>query len=230
VCSSDLAVLAAVTWRALRTALLLGLPLCVLRELQNYTEGPPSYFASGLVITTLGSLCVMLAALAADEAIQRGAPVWAAYSIALLAASFVTALGQWYIRTWLHLYTVANRPGVSPTEQRIGIIFIAGDVLILGGFAMLAYLNRRSAERILEGVRNTELRRVQIERRLTESRLAAAQAQIDPRTLFAALEEIRSMYSLAAPHAEQRLDELIQGLQATVTGHVLAIGSGGSAP
>jgi hypothetical protein len=187
------AVLAAVTWRALRTALLLGLPLCVLRELQNYTQAPPSYFASGLVITTLGSLCVMLAALAADEAIQRGTPVWAAYSNALLAASFVTALGQWYIRTWLHLYTVANQPGVPPAEQRMGIIFIAGDVLIFGGFAMLTYLNRRSAERILEGVRSAELRRVQIERRLTESRLAAAQAQIDPRTLFGALEEIRTM-------------------------------------
>jgi hypothetical protein len=218
----------------LLTALLLALALCVLRSLQHFLSVQPRlphlphFFASGLVITTLGSLSVMLAALTADEAIQRGASAWATYCIALLAATCVADSAQWYIRAWLHLYTVVNQPGVPLAAQRAVIVFVACDVLIFGGFAMLAYLSRRSAERILEGVRSAELRRVQIERRLTESRLATAQAQIDPRMLFGALEEIRSMYSLAVPHAEQRLEELIQRLQASVTGHALVIGSGGN--
>jgi hypothetical protein len=101
---------------------------------------------------------------------------------------------------------------------------------MFGGFAMLAYVNRRSAQRILEGVRQAELRRVQIEQRLTESRLATAQAQIDPHILSSSLTQVRDLYKQGSPDADLELDALIRRLQATVTGSAGADLRAGATP
>ena len=212
------AVLAELTWRRILMALALGLVLSVLRDAQNSAHSPPNFALSSVVITVLGSQIVLLAALICDEAIKRGASDWLTYLVLLVAASILTTFGQWYVRGWLHLYTVANQPGVPMPFQRMQMIYVACDVFVFGGFAMLAYVNRRSAQRILDGISGAELRRVQIERQLTESRLAAARAHIDPRLLFDSLAEIRNLYSSADPQAEEKMDQLIRRLQATVTG------------
>jgi len=65
-------------------------------------------------------------------------------------------------------------------------------------------------------VRAAELERVGVERRLIESRLAAAQAQIDPERVFRHLAEIRNLYASARPGADERLEALIQELRASV--------------
>jgi hypothetical protein len=210
------AVIASMTWRAFLFADLIGLCVQASRSLKFFDKAPPNYLISGLVITQLGALCVWLAVLAGDEAVRRDMNASFAYPLALVAASIVAAFGQWYIRGWFHLYTVVNKPGVPLRIQYTMIIFVACDVLMFGGFAMLAYVNRRSAQRILEGVRSAELRRLQIERRLTESRLATAQAQIDPQVLFGALAEVRDLYSRAEPHADAKFEKLVQRLQAAV--------------
>jgi hypothetical protein len=224
------AVLAAMTWRAFLFAALLGLCVEASRYLKYINNEPPNYLISGLVITQLGTLCVLLAVLAGDEAVRRGVNAWFAYWVALLTASIVTAIGQWYIRGWFHLFTVVNRPGVPLRVQYTMIIFVACDVLMFGGFAMLAYVNRRSAQRILEGVRQAELRRVQIEQRLTESRLATAQAQIDPHILSSSLTQVRDLYKQGSPDADLELDALIRRLQATVTGSAGADLRAGATP
>ena len=69
----------------------------------------------------------------------------------------------------------------------------------------------------------TELKRVQVERQLIESRLAATQAQIDPRELFAALADIKARYQAAAPDADEKLDGLIQRLR-TALARTVAVG------
>lgn len=212
------AVFASMTWRAFLFADLLGLCVQVSRYLKFLYTAPPNYMLSGLVITQLGALFVLLAVLAGNEAVRRGARAWIAYTAALLTASIVTAVSQWYVRGWFHLFTVINRPGVPVRVQYTMMIFVACDVLMFGGFVMLAYVNRRSAQRILEGVRSAELRRVQIEQRLTESRLASARAQIDPNILFGSLTEVRDLYKHGSRDADLKLDALIRRLQATVTG------------
>jgi hypothetical protein len=222
------AVIASMTWRAFLFASLIGLCVLASRELKFLDNAPPNYLWSGLVITQLGSLSVLLAVLAGNEAVRRGSSAWFAYTAALLTASVVTALGQWYIRGWFHLYTVVNRPGVPARVQYTMIIFVACDVLMFGGFAMLAYVNRRSAQRILEGVRSAELKRVQIERRLMESRLGTARAQIDPQILFGSLTEIRDLFQQGSRDADLQLDALIQRLQAAVTRDSVAIAPGNS--
>jgi len=224
------AVVASMTWRAFLFANLIGLCVQASRELKYFDNAPPNYMLSGLIITQLGALCVLLAVLAGDEAVRRGSSAWFAYTAALLIASIVTAFGQWYIRGWFHLYTVVNRPGVPVRVQYTMIIFVACDVLMFGGFAMLAYVNRRSAQRILEGVRSAELKRVQIERRLTESRLATAQAHIDPHILTRSLTEVRDLYKRGSPDADLELDALIQRLQATGTGSAAADLPAGATP
>jgi hypothetical protein len=78
---------------------------------------------------------------------------------------------------------------------------------------MLAYHNRRRATQILEGIRAAELKHVELERRLIESRLATAQAAIDPGALFASLASIRNLYATSAPSADRELDRLIEDLR-----------------
>jgi hypothetical protein len=212
------ALVRSVTWQRVLAAWLLGFALYLVRNFQNAAPTTPSNFtASGLIITNLGALLVLLAALSADEAIRRGARPWLVYLVFLVAASILTAVGQWYIRAWLHLYTAVNQPGIPMPIQRTMMIFVACDVFMFGGFAMLAFLNRQSAQRILDGVRAAELRRLQLEQQLTESSMAITLAHIDPGTLFESLGEIRALYARSAPQADLKMDELIHRLQDAVT-------------
>jgi hypothetical protein len=207
------AVADALTWRALLTALGLGLVLNLLRLAQYWRVAPPSMPWSGLIITNLGALSVLLAALAADEAIRRGARFYPTYLALLLSAALVATAGQWYIRRWLHLYTVMTRPDIPLILQLTQNIMVAFDVIIYGGFAMLAYLNYRSAQRIMEGVRAAELRRLRIERQITESHLATARAQIDPDRLLTDLKQVRDLYGRGMEDADAALDALIASLR-----------------
>jgi hypothetical protein len=61
------------------------------------------------------------------------------------------------------------------------------------------------------------LRRVQLEGQLIESRLATAEAQVDPQMLFSALAEIRDGFSRSSPDADAKLDDLVQQLRNALT-------------
>jgi len=89
----------------------------------------------------------------------------------------------------------------------------AVNVILLGGIALLAFYNHLSVERILQSVRTAELKRVRLERELIESRLATAQAQIDPRTLFDSLARIRNLYGSSPSEADRALQDLIETLR-----------------
>ncbi len=219
------AVVGGVSWRALGISLGIAYAVGTLRFLQNFERAPPHFLVSGWVITTISAFAVMLATLASDEAVQRGAPPWFTYALALALASIATAYGQFYLRGLLHLYTAVNRPGVAMSVQRTQMIFVGCDCILFGGLAMFSYVNRHRAQSILEGVRSAELNRAQLERRITESSLAAARARIDPTELSTALSEIRNLYLCGAPEAERQLDHLIQRLHATVRSGALMIDS-----
>jgi LytS/YehU family sensor histidine kinase len=70
------------------------------------------------------------------------------------------------------------------------------------------------------------LSRVRLEQQLIESRLATAEAQIDPRMLFEALREIRSSLARAEPQADTQLDRLIRRLRNALARTVVAGESG----
>lgn len=221
-----LAVMRAVTSKMLLTTQLIGVLVALARSLQqrgadvgmtNYLLGyaprPALHlFNSHYIVTGVGALCVMLAALAADEAMRRGMRLGRAYLIALASASCATAIIQWCLRAWLQV-DYAPGSGIPPVR----LALVALDTALLGGLALLAYLNRQSAQRMLAGVRSAELERIQVERRLIDSRLATTQAQVDPDSLLRQLGEIRDFYAAARAGADDKLETLIRELRASVS-------------
>jgi hypothetical protein len=175
-------------------------------------DAPPHRLIGQFVNTALNATLIMFATLCADEAVERGAPARRAYLLAFLVVLVASGTLQWYLRDWFGIRVPQN--SLSPIEeQTFNMVVTALDVGIVGGIAMLAYLNRRTANRMLDGVRQVELRRLRQERELIESRLAAAEAKVDPQQLFSALDDIKARYVSAAPDAEARLDELIHQLR-----------------
>jgi hypothetical protein len=146
------------------------------------------------------SFLVLLAVLGAEEAERRGVKTRRAFILALLAACCAIALLRAAAPAWL---TTTIGPAYDGVIQ----------AWTYGGIAMIAYLNRRSAVRMLEGVRTAELNCVQSERYLIDSRLAAFRAQIDQPAFFAAMTDIRSAYDQDLCDAGERLDVLIQQLR-----------------
>jgi hypothetical protein len=213
----------AVTGKGLLAVQALGLAFAVLWHLRHGVQQPPHDWLSHIVSNAVGALFVMLAALAADEAVRRRVRLWCAHPAALLAASGATAIVQWCLQSWPAVAFAVGEPVAVAVS--IGL-----NVFTLGGLGMLAYTSRQSAERMLQGVRAAELERVGVERRLIESRLAAAQAQIDPERVFRHLAEIRNLYASARPGADERLEVLIQELRASVAQGVDVIQARESGP
>lgn len=209
-------VLHAVSWRGCLVSVTLGLLVGLLRWLQNARHAPPNFLYSSLMICNLGALSVMLATLAAEQAVRRGAPPLRCYCAALTIASLFTAGAQYLLRDALHLYTAVSQPGVPLRIQHTQIIFVFFDVLSFGGLGMFAYRNKCTAQRILEEVRLTELRRIESERHLTETSLAAARAMVDPEILLEDLGRVRDLYLRAIPDAERELEAIIQKLNHAV--------------
>jgi hypothetical protein len=204
------AVWRAVTWKGLLAVQGMGLAFAVLWHLRHGARPPPHDWPAHIVSNAVGALLVMLAALIADETLRRGVRFWCAYPLALFAASGAAAIVQWCLQQWPAL---AFAESGGPLAVAVAIGF---SVFTLGGLAMLAYINRQSAERMLQGVRAAELDRVRVERRLIEARLAAAQARIDPGAVFRQLAEVRDLYASARPEADEKLESLIRELRANV--------------
>ena len=200
-----LAVLQAVSWRAILITQSLGLAFALAPWLEQWHRPGQPHLAASLTGQALSALLVMLAALAGDEAVRRGESVWRAFVAALLSASALNVAGQW-------LLVQAFSTGGAERGLLAGI----NDFLSVGGLwgtALMAYLNRQSARRLLARLRADELERVQAERRLIASRLAAAEAQVDPAAVLRQLADTRDLYASGRPGAEERLEALIAQLR-----------------
>jgi hypothetical protein len=158
------------------------------------------------------ALVILPVAMCAEEAITRGARPIVVYSILLvlinpLIAAAVTGAMQWL---YLLVFTVARPP------PRWGFTTASGHFSVPCSLALLIYMNGRAADRMLEGVRGAELKRVRLDQQLVESRLATAEAQIDPQMLFGALAQIKRGFQESQQGAEEKLNELIQTLRAAL--------------
>ena len=111
---------------------------------------------------------------------------------------------------WL-IGEVAGPPHATQDPRSVLVSFF--NVGSYWGVALMVYLNRQSATRLLAGVRRTELERVQAERRLIASDLAAVEAQIAPAEVFRQLESVRDSYEAGNPAADAQLDVLIASLR-----------------
>jgi hypothetical protein len=204
---------ASVTWRKLAYVQLLGLMWALVRTFEApASQAPPHHLAGLIIISSLGALFITLATLGADEAVNRGVAARLAYPIGLLLAVLLSSILQWYMRDWLDILPLEHTMPLA-RERLLRIAVAVIDVGGIGGIGMLVYVNRRAANRILAGVQDAERERVQGERRLVESRLAAAQAQVDPQALCTVLAGIGARYQAGAPDAHEHLESLIQELR-----------------
>ena len=201
------------TWRGFWSLQALGATFNLLRFLQTMgSPHPPNLLLVNTVITSVTPLIGMLAVYCADEAVQRGRSVWRAYALALTVTCLYFVAFQDILR---HVFAL---PFEGPSKNVVvnEWLWIGDDfiyVLGVGGVAMLAYYNRRSVERMVEGLRVAELRRGRLERELVTSRLATAQAEVDPASLFASLAGIRSLYGNKSIEADRALEQLIEELR-----------------
>jgi hypothetical protein len=154
-------------------------------------------------ITT--ALLVLLAIAIAEEAARRGARKVLSYAVAVLAASLMSALiftSMWFDMAWRNERSVALFVLENTTE-----------IALWASLALLVFYNNAQATRIREGVKQAQMNRVQIERGVLESRLAAARKQIDGPALFEELTEIRDALYGEDPQGAEALERLILRLR-----------------
>ena len=205
------AALKELTWRRVLTAEAVGLLVNVLRYLDGW--GSTRHIVARISFTTIAPFLLVVAALVAAEGVRRGAAPARAYALALIIAASVTAGLQFALRQVLGVHRVAGSMASDAVKEWVWIGSDLQCVILLGGIGLVAFYNHRSVERILRNVRAAELRRIRLDNELIESRLATAQAQVDPRTLFESLARIRNLYGSSTPEADRALEELIQTLR-----------------
>jgi hypothetical protein len=187
------AVWSAMTWRRVLITQALGQTAAILTTLEWGYYGDFMHHRSlHFVCMSAYVLCLLPVALGAEEAIRRGARTRLVYPALLLVNP---VLGCCVALVTLQLYLAWFH--IPP----------------LTSFGLLIFMNQRTTDRMLEAVRRAELKRVELDRQLIESRLATAEAQIDPRLLLVVLADVKHGFERSEPDAERKLDDLIHTLR-----------------
>jgi hypothetical protein len=229
-------VLRAVTWRALGVSQLIGFAIGAVRYLEErgvevtqvgylearITEAPQHFPDAHFVAAPIAAFCILIAALAADEAMRLGARLGSAMLAAIPPASAAAALLQYLVRLALGSHYAPS--GVRPL---LGLATVAADTAMLGTLAVLAFLKHATEQRMLREVRRSELERVELDRRRLDYGLMTSRAQVSPAWLAAEIAAVRDLYATCAPAAEGRLEALIEELRRRVR-TATAMARGGS--
>jgi hypothetical protein len=206
----------AFTWQKVLLAELLFVLLDVFAVLLfvDQFSVPQSFMWSRIVIEQTIALSILLAVLAADEAVARGAKRFRAYAIAIVVASAFAATAQFHVRGWLGLYTIGDRPEAATAARRMQMVYVGCDTLTYGVLFMLAWLEYRRRAELLRRVRFAALARARTRPRGAETRLAALRSNVDAEALLTTLENVRDRFERDDPAAEELLDEVIAGFRA----------------
>jgi hypothetical protein len=164
------------------------------------------------IVAPLAATFLLFAALAAKEGMRRGASLLSCVLLGVGAASIATTVVQWSVRSLLggDYAPIANPP-------LLAMAVVAVDVSMLGTLFTMAYLKHESEREILTEVRQTELRRVELDRHRLESAINMSRATVDPQWLSMEIEAIRDLYGGGDSTAETRLDALIEELRRRVS-------------
>ena len=164
------------------------------------------------IVAPLAATFLLVSALAAKEAMRRGASLNTCVLLGVGAASIATAVVQWHIRSLLgrEFAPVAGQP-------LLAMAVVAVDVAMLGTLFTVAYLKHEAEREILAEIRQTEWQRVELDRHRLASSIQMSRAIVDPQWLSAEISEIRDLYGTGASTAETRLDALIDELRRRVS-------------
>ena len=198
------------TWRRVLFTQSLGFFVAYLTSLDWGYYGEYIHHVSIHYVTMSVYVFLLLpVAFCADEAVARGARPIVTSVVLLVVVNQLLAAAAAGATQWIYV-TIYAIPWPSHTW---GFTEASGHFSVPCSLGLLIFMNGRAAERMLEGVRGAELRRVQLDQQLVESRLATAEAQIDPKMLFGALAQIKRGFEDSRPNAEKDLNDLIQTLR-----------------
>jgi hypothetical protein len=222
--------LRAIRWPQIRAAMLLGLALTVcswtvfMQPIAEIAQSMPlgRMILMALITDQVKALCLLVAIVIADRAVDQGAPRRRAYLFTALAGCVVGTLLtepiNWGWRTYMlpNLWP-ANFTWLHGTRAVFyWPIFHLTQWLLIGSSVVFLYADRRAARKTAELLNGAELDRIRRSRLALESRLQAMQARVEPQFLFNTLAQVERLYEFDARLAAQMLDDLIAYLRAAM--------------
>lgn len=155
---------------------------------------------------------VMIADQVSPPAHRRVWPYVVAVTSGVLVGSFLVSLLSQHI---LHFGT--GYRASSAAEQSHAFFFRhVTHAFVVCGLATCVYVSQRWAAHRIGVLRAVQLDHAEAEKRLFESRLAAMQAQVEPRFLQQTLERVERLYEIDADAADRTLKSLIAYLRAAI--------------
>jgi len=167
-----------------------------------------------------GALIMFIGWVLADAGDDRRRSRTTRMIYALLIASAVAAvagLGLWDLAGGGETVAqMAAKKGKAPPSMTLMLLAEYLNIVLLGGivYAVAEMVARRS--RTQHEFEQALLRRSSLEHQVLQSKLAAMQAQVEPRFLFDTLVDIEALYEKDPPGAAGNLDRLISYLRAAL--------------
>lgn len=198
----------------LGTALIIGIGLFVFYAIvrfdaDDFVWAAAPKWATAILRAQVTAFVMLLAAWRAERhAAARRAPrvpLPLAMLAAGAAATFLVVL----------LYVLMDWATQGATELR-WILYVQIENVLLGGAAVVAWVDRRRAQAAVSRMHAAHLARVEATKRTLEAQLQAMQARIEPQFLFDTLARVKELYERDADAAERVLDELIAYLRAAM--------------
>ena len=219
-----------IRWPQVRGAMLFGLAVTILNGLVflhpiiQFAQTMPltKMFLQSLVSDQIKALCLLVAIVAADRAVNEGAGRRAAYVAAALGGCLAgVLLSEPFNFAWrsfvLPNLWPAHRTYLHGTPSLFyHPIFQLTHWLLIGGAAVFLYADRRAARRTAQLLHSAELDRLRRSKLALESRLQAMQARVEPQFLFNTLAQVERLYELDPDLAGRMLDDLIAYLRAAM--------------
>ncbi len=218
-------VLRATTWRHWAITLLIGLLIGLIMLPQLFELGrevgwPLLPMASHLVMPFVIATVMFMGWALADAGDDARRSRRARLVIALLAAGAIACsvnIFVWYQLGGADLWAQVAHAKGKPAKS-VWLVLLADymNVLAVGGmiYAVCEVVRQRCLTQL--DVEAATRRKVTLEHQLLESRLAAMQAQVEPRFLFDTLVDIEALYEKDAARAAANLDRLITYLRAAL--------------
>jgi len=218
-----------VTWRVPAGALGLGILFNGLRvlEISGADARPDNVYVATAVMQTVAALFVILATLAADEAVERGVRRAIAYPIAVITGCALAAFAQVHVRSWFDLRLETDVIDLPPEVLSLQPLVVFFELSIWAAIGVSLYVSHRGARRAAATRHATEVQRAFAQRRVFETRLCVLQARVEPGFLLDVLGHVRELSRSDLVAGERMLDALIDYLRAalpTLRDAVLTLG------
>ncbi len=183
------------------------------------TTGDPkrSHWAWEWLCNAFICALLMTITLGATQRLSARLPHWALAATIGIAVALAFAVINWLI----FVYWIGWPTGeICCSELRLStpvhIATTAGNALMSALGMSFVYFYREHAFQSRLRLREAETARAHASQRLTESRLLAMQAQVEPAFLLSALRRVESLYDAEPERAERALDQLITYLRAAM--------------